>query len=136
PLRKKRINVELDFLLKPKQKTVEIISDKTHIKQILINLITNALKYTPDGKICVGCSNDKENIKFYVKDTGIGIPAGEQEKIFLRFAKIDREKKMNVQGLGIGLSICKGLVRSLGGDIWFESEENKGTCFHFSIPLV
>ncbi|MCF8360626.1 MAG: HAMP domain-containing histidine kinase [Prolixibacteraceae bacterium] len=135
PVRKKRKNVELSFVAQPGLLKSEIISDKTHIQQILLNLVTNALKYTPEGRVEIGFTIDKNFIEFYVKDTGVGIPASEQEKIFSRFAKIDREKKLNAPGLGIGLSICKGLTSAMGGEIWFESEENKGTCFHFSIPL-
>lgn len=115
---------------------MKIYSDNTHLKQIFINLITNALKYTFKGFITIGYIFKNEVIEFFVKDTGVGIPDNEKEKIFSRFTKIDRKGRNDIYGLGIGLSITKGLTEALGGKIWFESQEDKGSCFSFTIPLI
>lgn len=102
----------------------------------MLNLITNAIKYTHEGRIEVGYSVDGKNVEFYVKDTGLGIPAREQEKIFSRFAKIDREKKFNAPGLGIGLSICKGLTSSMGVMYGLNRKKTKGPVFIFQSHLL
>jgi PAS domain S-box-containing protein len=119
-----------------------IVTDKVKLKQIFINLISNAFKFTNEGKIEGGCKLDKNhNLVFYVSDTGIGIPSDKHEVIFERFAQLRHEKKHTYGGTGLGLSIVKGLIELLGGKIWLESElENSsdgnagGTTFYFSFP--
>lgn len=135
PLRKNKPNLIIRFIQDTKYQNFEIFSDKTHLKQILINLITNALKYTFNGYITIEYKVKQSNIEFFVRDTGVGIPDSEKEKIFVRFTKIDRKGKYHIQGMGIGLSITKGLTEALGGKIWFESEENRGSCFYFLVPI-
>jgi len=105
-------------------------SDRKRIKQILINLINNAYKFTFKGSIEVGYQDAKDSLLFYVKDTGIGISEENRKNIFRRFVKVNQLKG----GSGLGLSISKSLVESLGGRIWFESQEGKGTTFYFSLP--
>nr|WP_319398489.1 ATP-binding protein [uncultured Carboxylicivirga sp.] len=105
-------------------------SDRKRIKQILINLINNAYKFTFSGEIEVGYDDAGDILLFYVKDTGIGIPEENKKFIFRRFVKVDQLKG----GAGLGLSISKSLVESLGGKIWFDSQEGSGTTFYFSLP--
>jgi len=113
-----------------------IYTDKFKLRQIFINLLSNAFKFTNTGKIEGGCMFDKnQNIVFYVSDTGIGIPADKQEEIFERFAQLDQRISNKVGGTGLGLSIAKGLVELLNGKIWLESEPGKGTKFYFSFPV-
>ena len=113
-----------------------IITDKVKLKQIFINLISNAFKFTVDGEIQVGCKlNNKNNLVFYVSDTGIGIPLNKQDKIFERFTQLDHGKNRLYGGTGLGLSIVKGLVNLLGGEIWLESEPDKGSTFYFTISF-
>jgi CheY-like chemotaxis protein len=108
------------------------------LKQIFINLIGNAFKFTDNGKIEGGCKLDADhNLIFYVSDTGIGVPPDKHDVIFERFAQLQHEKG----GTGLGLSVVKELINFLGGKIWFESElENLpagrtgGTSFYFTIP--
>jgi PAS domain S-box-containing protein len=113
-----------------------IITDKVKLKQIFINLIGNAFKFTETGKIEGGCRLDKskKNLIMYISDTGIGIRPEKQEVIFDRFAQIDNGNSKLYGGTGLGLSIVKGLVDLLGGEIRVESESGKGATFYFSIP--
>jgi len=113
-----------------------ILTDKVKLRQIFINLLTNAFKFTYDGKIEVGydIGTDK-NLVFYVSDTGIGIPEDKQEIIFERFAQIDLLNRKAIGGTGLGLSIARGLVELLGGKLWLESKVDAGTTFYFSIPV-
>ena len=108
-------------------------TDKTKLKQILFNLVSNSLKFTKKGSIEIGCKRIDEYLEFFVKDTGIGIPKNEQNKVFNRFSKIETTTEL-YGGTGLGLSICKGYVEILGGKIRFESEEGKGTTFYFTLP--
>lgn len=111
-----------------------IKSDEIKINQVLTNLINNALKFTESGGIDYGYRVLNDEIEFYVKDTGIGIPEDFKRRIFSRFNQADLESTRKYGGAGLGLSICKGLVELLGGKLWFESEYGKGTTFFFTIP--
>ena len=104
------------------------------MKQIFINLIGNAFKFTDNGVIEGGCKiNDNGVLVFYVSDTGIGIPYDKQKVVFERFIQIGPETNKLFGGTGLGLSIVKGLVKLLGGELWLESEPEKGSTFSFTI---
>jgi two-component system, sensor histidine kinase and response regulator len=111
-----------------------INSDPAKIKQILINLIGNAIKFTPSGEISLGVSSTASDINFTVSDTGVGIPQSKVDKIFLPFEQADISDVKKYGGTGLGLSISKYLVNRLGGHISVQSEETKGAKFTFSIP--
>jgi PAS domain S-box-containing protein len=112
-----------------------IITDKVKLKQIFINLISNAFKFTDEGKIEGGCKFDENhNMIFYVSDTGIGIPSDKQKVVFERFSQLNNSSRRNIGGTGLGLSIVKGLVSLLGGEIFLKSEEGKGSIFTFTFP--
>ncbi len=112
-----------------------ILTDKVKLKQIFINLIGNAFKFTDIGSIEGGCKfDDNNNVIFFVADTGIGIPSDKQQFVFERFAQVKQSPNRLYGGTGLGLSIVKGLVELLGGRIWLESEIGKGSTFYFSIP--
>jgi PAS domain S-box-containing protein len=111
-----------------------ITNDREKIYAILINLVKNAIKYTNDGVIEIGCDKKGDILEFYVKDTGIGIPANRQVAVFERFIQADIADIHAFQGAGLGLSIAKAYTELLGGHIWMESEEGKGSIFFFSIP--
>ena len=106
------------------------------LQQVLDNLINNALKYTNKGTVEFGFNlkkREKNNVvEFFVKDTGIGIPEDKKNIVFERFRQID-ENNFH-EGAGLGLSIAKGIIELLGGEIWFESVPDKGTIFYFSLP--
>lgn len=107
-------------------------TDRSRLSQVLINLLTNAIKHTSQGNICFGYSFTATEIEFYVTDTGKGIPKNKLEQIFSRFVQLKGAK----HGIGLGLAICKGLVTKMGGDISVESQEDSGSTFRFWLPLL
>lgn len=110
-------------------------TDGQRLRQVIMNLISNALKFTEKGSVQFGCKlTETSEILFYVKDTGIGIPKDKLELIFDRFRQVEETEARNHRGAGLGLSISKSLVELLGGSIWAESEKGKGSCFSFTIP--
>ena len=111
-----------------------INTDREKLYAILTNLVKNAIKFTKKGEIEIGCAKKGGFIEFYVKDTGIGIPKERQNAIFERFIQADIEDSMALQGAGLGLSISKAFLEMLGGKIWVESEEGKGSTFFFTLP--
>lgn len=112
---------------------LHIKTDKLKLKQILINLITNAFKYTEEGSVYCGVKLENHKLVFNVTDTGIGIPKDKFDFIFERFTQLRQSTASKIGGTGLGLPIVKGLVGLLGGQVWLESEENRGTTFFFSI---
>lgn len=115
-------------------KNTFIKTDKEKFIAILSNLIKNSIKYTEHGFIQLSCKQIDNFIEFKIKDTGIGIPKDRQDAVFERFIQADITDKNAKQGAGLGLSIAKAYVELLGGNIWLESEEQKGTTFYFTIP--
>jgi len=115
-----------------------IFSDETRIKQIISNLLENAIKFTTEGKIELSytISSRHDCINFYVSDTGIGVPPEKQNIIFSSFRQVDSSNSRKYGGTGLGLSICHGIVKLLGGSLHVESEPGKGSMFYFSIPYV
>jgi signal transduction histidine kinase/ActR/RegA family two-component response regulator len=116
-----------------------LIGDKLRLSQILMNLVSNALKFTQNGEVYIrvklqNFEGTLSNIQFEVKDTGVGIPQKDLNKIFEKFVQIDR-KEDDYQGAGLGLSIVKRLVEIFGSEIFVESEEGKGTRFYFTIAF-
>ena len=129
----------IDFKINVEQsiKQSYLCTDEVRLKQILSNLISNAIKFTHEGEIEVGC-RPKPNgmIEFYVKDTGIGIKKENLELIFERFRKIEDDTVNLYRGAGLGLAISLQLVKILGGTMSVESELGKGTIFYFTIPFT
>jgi hypothetical protein len=111
-----------------------INTDKEKVYAILTNLVKNAIKFTGNGSIEFGYLKKGKYLEFYVKDTGFGIPADRQKAIFDRFIQADIADSRAFQGAGLGLSISKAYVEMLGGEIWVESKEGKGSSFYFTIP--
>ncbi|MCX7986799.1 MAG: PAS domain-containing protein [Bacteroidales bacterium] len=112
-----------------------IYTDPIRLKQILSNLLSNAVKFTLHGSIHFGYKIDeKHQLLFWVKDTGIGIPADKISIIFERFGQIADSQHINKKGTGLGLTISHNLAKMLGGDLWVDSEPNKGSTFYFTLP--
>ena len=108
-----------------------LYTDKNRFTQVISNFINNALKFTQQGSITLGYEQvSHQKIKFYVRDTGMGIPEEKQKSIFERFVKLNTF----VQGTGLGLSICKSIVSQMGGEIGVDSTEGVGSCFWFTHP--
>ncbi len=117
---------------------IKLETDINRLKQVLSNLLSNAIKFTNEGsvRLCIKKGNHNQ-IVFFVKDTGIGIPPCNQSAIFERFNKFNSESDTRLySGTGIGLTISKELVEMMGGKIWFESVINKGSTFYVSIPIT
>lgn len=113
----------------------KINMDRDKMIQVISNLINNAVHYTNKGKITLGVSRQGEDIIFSVSDTGTGIPKQHQEKIFERFYQVDSPLTRKIGGTGLGLSLCEGFVKAMGGKIWLKSTIGKGTTFYFSVPV-
>ncbi len=131
---RKNIDITLRYSLPNVESNIE--ADETRVKQILTNLLNNALKFTQKGKIDFGYSIINSNIRFFVNDTGIGIDTDNFNLVFERFRQVESHLTKKVGGTGLGLSISKALVELMGGQIWVESEKDKGSTFYFEIPFV
>jgi PAS domain S-box-containing protein len=115
-------------------------ADAIRVRQVMINLLSNAAKFTEEGAITVNVvpfkdENGKKQIKISVTDTGPGISEKDQEKLFLAFSQVDASPTRKSGGTGLGLSICQQLINMHGGRIWVESAEGSGSTFHFTLPL-
>ncbi|MBN1989161.1 MAG: tetratricopeptide repeat protein [Bacteroidales bacterium] len=134
-LAKNEPSIELEYEGNLKDLTLQ--TDKNRLRQILSNLIHNALKFTDKGTITIGFKKyNEEKILFYVKDTGIGVPKDKFEFIFGRFSKLDYSTGNHrvYAGTGLGLTICRQLIGLMGGAIWLNSEVGKGSTFNFTLP--
>lgn len=114
--------------------------DSGRIQQLLMNLLSNALKFTPSGKVevrvgCVQSADGVSQIRFSVRDTGIGIPADRRNRLFEHFSQVDASTTRKYGGTGLGLALCKQLVGAMGGKIDVDSEPGKGSTFWFELPL-
>ncbi len=128
----KKLNLSFNCALPEKE--VIIKTDIEKLYGILTNLVKNAIKYTDTGTIEFGFNNKDKVFEFYVTDTGIGIPKEKHEAIFERFIQANIVDKMARQGAGLGLAISRAYVEMLGGKIWVESDEGKGSTFYFTLP--
>ncbi|NPD45027.1 MULTISPECIES: PAS domain S-box protein [unclassified Lentimicrobium] len=133
----KKKSIHLIFNYSEDKEMNSLKSDTYRLNQVMVNFLSNALKFTPkNGVIEFGCKHvpQKKHVMFYVKDSGIGIPKAEQEFVFDRFRQAHTMTHTDYGGTGLGLSISKGLIEHLKGDIWMKSEEGKGSEFYFSLP--
>jgi len=114
-----------------------VAADRDKLRQVLVNLMENAIKYSPDGgKIEIRVDRAGPAMRFTVRDEGIGIAPEEQSRIFERFHRLDPNMTRGVGGTGLGLYICRELVQRMGGRIWVNSREGSGSTFSFDLPLV
>lgn len=114
---------------------ITLSADSLIVKEILLNLIGNAIKYTPhNGNVTVRIRARGNDVLFTVQDNGVGIPQASQDKIFGKFFRAQNVIKQETTGTGLGLYVVKGLVLTLHGRVWFKSEENEGTTFYVSLP--
>lgn len=125
----------IDVSYKFNDESISILSNRDYIKQIFLNLVDNAIKYTPDNKsVCVEVDYDQNNLVIKVRDNGIGIPKEDINRIFERFYRVDKARSREVGGTGLGLAITKHIVKNLGGTIVVKSELGVGTEFTVKIP--
>jgi two-component system phosphate regulon sensor histidine kinase PhoR len=112
-------------------------ADRDKMRQVLVNLVENAVKYSPNGgRVQVGVQRAEDSVRFWVSDEGLGIPDDEQGRIFEKFYRLDPEMTRGVGGTGLGLYICTELVERMGGHIWVESSEGKGSRFVVELPAT
>ncbi|MBN2348590.1 MAG: PAS domain S-box protein [Bacteroidales bacterium] len=135
-VRQKKTGIYLELKKTLSELDTFIVSDELRIKQVLINLLSNAMKFTNRGSIIFGCERIDQNLTFFVKDTGIGIKEKLQSEIFERFRQVDSSYAREYGGTGLGLAISKGLIELLEGEIWVESKTNKGSTFWFTVPFI
>jgi len=131
--KKRKIKIEIRG---SKEKLKKANIDVEKMRMVLSNLFNNAIGYTPPGgKIIVSLSQTKKEIKFSIKDTGIGIPVNQYKRVFTKFFRAANAIRKETEGTGLGLYIAKNIVEAHKGKIWFESKENIGTTFHVSLPV-
>lgn len=131
----KRKKIKFEFK-KSKEKLPKIKVDLEKIRLAIENLIDNALRYTlTGGKIRVSLKSNKEEITFEIKDTGLGIPKRQHNRVFSKFFRAANVIRTETEGTGLGLFITKNIIEAHGGKIWFKSEEGKGATFYFALPL-
>jgi PAS domain S-box-containing protein len=112
----------------------QVAADLDKVRQVLVNLVENAIKYSPDGgKVEVGADTHDDFVRFHVRDEGLGVAADEQERIFEKFYRADPQMTRGVGGTGLGLYICRELIDRMGGRIWVEPNEEKGSTFFFEL---
>jgi two-component system, OmpR family, phosphate regulon sensor histidine kinase PhoR len=136
---KKNINI----ILESAEEKLEVFCDAEAVHQILVNLLDNALKYTPEqGTIHVGVRipaegkhQNSEMVEVYVRDSGVGIPADDLPRLFERFYRVDKARSRELGGTGLGLAIVKHLVRAQGGEVGVSSILNQGSTFFFTLPM-
>ena len=113
-----------------------VYTDPDKISLVIQNLVDNAIKYTKGkGEVKIVLAEEKKFVKITIQDTGVGIPKNQQKHIFQKFFRSDNIMKHQTIGTGLGLFIAKAVVKQSGGQIWFESEEGKGTTFYFTLPI-
>ncbi len=128
---------DIDFEIKTATGVRPVAADEEKVRQVLGNLVDNAVKYSPDGGVvAVRIEPNGATIRFVVTDEGIGIPASEHARIFEKFYRLDPNQTRGVGGTGLGLYICRELVRRMNGRIWVDSEEGKGSTFFFELPVA
>src|SRR4249920_527112 len=118
-----------------------VIGDAARLRQVLVNLLANAIKFTPAGEVGVMVSarrleGSRREVHFAVHDTGIGIPEDRFDRLFKVFSQVDVSTTRRYGGTGLGLAISKRLVELMDGKMWVESVPQKGSTFHFTLPMV
>lgn len=132
-----QFTIETHLIIKEGEIKELVYGDQSRIEEVLANLITNAIKYSPKAdKVIVRLQNDKKNAIVSVQDFGFGIDKREQKKVFKRFYRTTDKQEMNVTGFGLGLYIASEIVKAHRGKIWLESARGKGSTFYFTLPIV
>jgi signal transduction histidine kinase len=119
------------------KETGKVYSDKERIGQVMTNLISNAVKYSPhSNRIIISTERDEKTVTVCVEDFGIGIPEDKKDKVFEQFYRVSGSKQHTFPGLGLGLYISNEIIRREGGKMWVNSTEGKGSTFCFSLPVT
>lgn len=129
---KHKVQPGVKLILDDVDPDIYVSGDWDRVIQVISNLLSNATKFTSKGEIHFGYREKEDFVEYYVKDTGIGIPAARAATIFRRFGKVNNF----VQGTGLGLTLCRMLLEKMGGRIWLRSQEGEGSNFYFTLPLT
>ncbi|MHC4454530.1 MAG: sensor histidine kinase, partial [Planctomycetota bacterium] len=127
---------ELELIKDVEDGLPEVIGDEDRMQQVMINLISNAVKFTEKGSVTCRARKINDDIMISVIDTGLGISEGDQERIFEKFEQVGTALKDKPKGTGLGLPICKEIVAHYDGSIWVKSELGKGSNFSFTLPIL
>lgn len=127
----RKVSPLVELRMSPDLPDLVLTSDKNRLHQVLLNFLTNALKFTSEGSVTIDYRIEGDEVRFSVQDTGIGIVAEKQKAVFNRFVKLNNF----IPGTGLGLSICQSIISQLGGKIGVDSELGKGSCFWFTHPI-
>lgn len=132
-IKKKKIKFTFE---EPKKKLPKVKVDVEKMRLAINNLIDNAIRYTPTGgEVTVSLKHGKKEVEFSVRDSGVGIPEDQKERIFTKFFRGANVMRMDTEGTGLGLFIAKNIIEAHKGKVWFESKEGEGTTFYFSLPV-
>jgi PAS domain S-box-containing protein len=112
------------------------IADPDRLREVITNLFDNAVKYTPEGKITMGLTGNDQVVQFFIKDTGLGIPAEDLPHLFQKFYRVDNTATRTIGGTGLGLYICRRIIELYNGKIWAESKLNQGSTFFINLPRI
>lgn len=135
-IKPKIVEKKQELIVSIKDDLPEVSVDPQLISEVYVNLLTNAIKYSPpESEITIFISKKGDQLLSQVSDNGMGIPKSQQERVFSKFFRADNAVKTEGEGTGLGLYLIKAIVESSGGKIWFTSEEGKGTSFFFSLPM-
>jgi signal transduction histidine kinase len=127
----------IDVRLEASPQLPPIAADPDRLRQVLVNILDNAIKYSPDGgEVAVSLRGNGERLRFEVRDEGLGFPEAERERLFQRFHRLDPQQRRGIGGTGLGLYICRELVERMDGRIWAESAPGRGAAFFFELPLA
>jgi signal transduction histidine kinase/CheY-like chemotaxis protein len=130
-------NSSVNLVFEDAQNLPQLRTDEGKVSQVLRNLISNAIKFTPEGTVTISARMaDDENVEFRVTDTGIGIASEHHETIFKEFSQVENPLQDRYRGTGLGLPLCRNLAMLLGGRIWLKSEPGKGSEFYVNVPVV
>lgn len=110
--------------------------DNDHLREVVANLVENAIKYTPHGDVVIDVGGDAEHVVISINDSGIGIPAEDIPHLFQKFYRVDNSDTREIGGTGLGLYLCRRLAETMGGRIWVDSEYKKGSTFYLEVPRI
>lgn len=131
-----QLTTEKHSIVKKLDKTISVYGDRERTGQVITNLISNAIKYSPHSeKIIIKTSSDKNNVSLCVQDFGVGIPSDKKDRVFEQFYRVSGDKETTFPGLGLGLYVSSEIIKREGGKIWVESIEGKGSTFCFTLPI-
>jgi signal transduction histidine kinase len=126
----------VSLVLDAPKRLPRVAADPGQLRQVLANVVDNAVKYSPDGgEVRISLAQDNGRMRFAVRDAGLGIPAKERARIFEKFYRLDPNMTRGIGGTGLGLYICRELVRRIDGRIWVESQPGEGSTFFVEIPV-